>query len=155
DWAADTLGTALAEVLEPLPGLTHEVMPEKNGATTLEILDRYDAVIAFGYPFPGGALDGVKRLTCIARWGVGFDKVDVAACTLNDVMVALSPGAVRRPLAEGIIALILTLAKNIHPLDEQVRAGRWRQKLACRSVCIRGRTLGSVGLGNIAGEMFR
>lgn len=48
DWARDTLQIALAEVLEPLPGVSHEVMPEVGGAATPEILDRYDAVIAFG-----------------------------------------------------------------------------------------------------------
>lgn len=154
-WAGDTLQTALTEVLEPLPDLSHEVMPEVNGAATREILDRYDAVIAFGYPFPGDAVRALKRLCCIARWGVGFDKVDVNACTNTDVLIALSPGAVRRPMAEGILALIFTLAKNIRPLDAHVRTGRWRDNLKSRSICVRGRTLGSVGLGNIANELFR
>jgi phosphoglycerate dehydrogenase-like enzyme len=153
-WSGGTLEIALAEVLEPLPGLEHEVMPDRNGAATREI-DAYDAVIAFGYPFPKEAFDGIQRLCCIARWGVGFDTVDVTACTAADVMVALSPAAVRRPIAEGIIALIFALAKNIRPLDAHVRSGRWRQDLHCRSICVHGRTLGSVGLGNIAGELFR
>jgi phosphoglycerate dehydrogenase-like enzyme len=153
DWAPDTLQTALTEVLEPLPALSHEVMPS-GGWTTPEILDRYDAVIAFAYPFPRQAVSRLKRLCCIARWGVGFDSVDVEACTSADVMVALSPGAVRRPMAEGIVALIFALAKNIRPLDAQIRTGRWRENLKSHSICVRGRTLGSVGLGNIAGELF-
>lgn len=155
EWAENTLPEALAEVLEPLPGLSHEVMPQRDGETSREILDQYDAIIAFGYKFPGGALRELKRLGCIARWGVGFDNVDVEACTNTDVLVALSPGAVQRPMAEGIMALIFALAKNIRPLDSQVRAGRWRENLSCRSICVRGRTLGSVGLGNIASELFR
>jgi hypothetical protein len=88
-WAGDKVGT-VAEILEPLPGLEHEVMPESGGTPTREILDRYDVVMAFAYPFPGESLKGVKRLCCIARWGVGFDSVDVDACTDADV-VALSP----------------------------------------------------------------
>jgi len=155
DWARDTLGTALAEVLDPLPDLEHEVMPDRGGKPTREILDRYDAVIAFAYPFPHESLLGVKRLCCIARWGVGFDSVDVNACVEADVLVALSPMAVRRPLAEGILAMIFTLAKNIRLLDRQVRSGKWRDDLRCKSTCIQGRTLGSVGLGNIASELFR
>ncbi len=155
DWARDTFHIALAEVLEPLPGLSHEVMPEIEGAATPEILDRYDAIIAFAYRFPEKAVRNLHRLSCIARWGVGFDSVDVAACTRNDVMVSLSPGAVRRPIAEGILALLFALAKNIRPLDAQVRTGRWRENLTSNSVCIRGRTLGSAGLGNIASELFR
>src|SRR5262245_53658652 len=155
DWARDTLGIALAEVLEPLPDLEHEVMPDSGGKPTREILDRYDAVIAFGYPFPRESLVDVKRLCCIARWGVGFDSVDVNACIQANVLVALSPIAVRRPLAEGILAMLFTLSKNIRLLDQQVRAGRWRDDLRCKSICIQGRTLGSVGLGNIASELFR
>ena len=153
-WAAGTLDTAIKTVLEPLPGLAHEVMSDSNGTAT-ESVDRYDAIIAFGYPFPGEAFREVKRLCCIARWGVGFDWVDVDACTASDVIVALSPGAVRRPMAEGALALMFALAKNIRPLDAQVRSGRWRSNLNSSSICIQGRTLGSVGLGNIAGELFR
>jgi len=153
-WAPSTLDIALKEVLESLPGLAHEVMADTNGSATKEV-DRYDAIIAFGYPFPGEAFQDVKRLCCIARWGVGFDWVDVDACTAADVIVALSPGAVRRPMAEGALALIFALAKNIRSLDARVRSGRWRQNLNSRSICIQGRTLGSVGLGNIAGELFR
>ena len=153
DWAGATLPSAIAKVLEPLPGLTCEVMPQVPA--TREILDSYDAIIAFAYAFPGDAIRGAKRLACIARWGVGFDKVDIPACMESDVLVSLSPDAVRRPMAEGILALIFTLSKNIRSLDAQVRSGAWRQNLRCRSVCVRGRTLGSVGMGNIAGELFR
>lgn len=153
EWGGDTFHIALAEVLESLPGLSHEVIPEVEA--TPEILDRYDAIIAFAYRFPEKAVKNLHRLSCIARWGVGFDSVDVAACTRNDVMVSLSPGAVRRPIAEGIVALLFTVAKNIRPLDALVRTGRWRENLSSNSVCIRGRTLGSAGLGNIASELFR
>jgi phosphoglycerate dehydrogenase-like enzyme len=158
DWAAwggDTLQTALTEVLESLPGLSHEVMPDPDGGTTEEILDRYDAIIAFAYPFHGQAVSRLERLCCIARWGVGFDSVDVEACTNTDVMVSLCPGAVQRPMAEGIVALMFALAKNLRPLDAQVRTGRWRENLKSQSICVRGRTLGSVGMGNIASELFR
>jgi phosphoglycerate dehydrogenase-like enzyme len=142
-------------VLEPLPALSLEVMPDSGGSITPEILDHYDAVIAFAYPFRGQAMRRLERLCCIARWGVGFDSVDVEACTNTDVIVSLSPGGVRRPMAEGIVALIFALAKNIRPLDAQVRTGRWRENLKSQSICVRGRTLGSVGMGNIAGELFR
>ena len=43
---------------------------------------------------------------------------------------------------------------NMRPLDAQVRTGRWRENLKSHSICVRGRTLSSVGLGNIAGELF-
>ncbi|MCH8922652.1 MAG: lamin tail domain-containing protein, partial [Planctomycetes bacterium] len=88
---------------------------------------------------------GLKRVSCLARWGVGYDRIDTAASTAADVLVALTPLAVRRPVAEGILAMILSLAKDLRALDRRVREGRWRDDLDCNSICIEGRTLGSVG----------
>ncbi len=157
DWSmwGNTLSEAIAEVLEPLPDLEHEFMPDRTGGPTPEVLDSYDAVIAYGYPFPRASLIGATRLCCIARWGVGFDSVDVETCTKEGIAVALSPKAVQRPVAEGILALIFAVSKNLRHLGEQVRSGRWRENIAQNAICVRGRTLGSVGLGNIASELFR
>jgi len=155
EWAGETLPRVLTEILGPLPNVEHETMPDRALGPTPAVLDRFDAIIAFGYPFPKESLEGAKRLKCIARWGVGHDRVDLEACTEADVLVALSPGAVRRPMAEGILALIFTLIKNIRPLDRQVRSGKWRANIQSRSICVERRVLGSVGLGNIASELFR
>jgi phosphoglycerate dehydrogenase-like enzyme len=91
----------------------------------------------------------------LARWGVGYDRVDAEACTQADVLLALTPNSVRRSVAEGIFALIFALAKNLQALDARTRRGRWREDFICNSICLQGRTLGSVGVGSIAGEMFR
>ena len=77
------------------------------------------------------------------------------ASTAADVAVTLTPLGVRRHVAEGIIALIFALAKNIRRLDQNTRAGRWREGRHGEAVSIRGYTLGSVGVGGIASEMFR
>ena len=150
--AAGLLEPALAEVLA---GVAWEFLPDTGPAATPEALDRCDAVIALGLAFPRAALDGVKRLAVIARWGVGYDRIDVPACTDNDVMLAITPEAVRRPVAEGIITLVLALAKNLLPLHRMCRAGQWRERIPRSSQNVEGKTLGSIGAGNIAGEMFR
>lgn len=150
--AAGLLEPALAEVL---PGTVWEFLPDTGDAATREALDRYDAVIALGLKFPAAALNGLRRLAVIARWGVGYDRIDVPACTANDVMLAITPEGVRRPVAEGIIALAFALAKNLRSLDRICRAGAWRENIPRNSGNLEGKTLGSVGAGNIAGEMFR
>jgi phosphoglycerate dehydrogenase-like enzyme len=81
--------------------------------------------------------------------------VNVEACTLADVILTITPDSVRRPMAEANIALIWSLAKNLSVLERECRAGRWRNSLPRDGTCVAGRTLGSVGLGNIATEMFR
>ncbi len=151
----ETVSRAIAEVLDPLPGIEHEIMRDTGGTAAPDVIDQYDAVIVFGYYFPKESFRGLKRLACLARWGVGYDRVDAGACTEADVLLALTPNSVRRPVAEGIFAFIFALAKNLQALDVRTRSGRWREDFHCNSICVQGRTLGSVGVGSIAGEMFR
>ncbi|MCW5981363.1 MAG: hypothetical protein KIT09_24980 [Bryobacteraceae bacterium] len=148
------LDDALAAVLEPAPGVEYELMPDTGGIATAEVLDRYDAVIALDYAFPAACFLGLERLAVIARWGVGFDRIDIKACTEAGVLVALTRDSVRRPVAEGNFALMFALAKNLPALDRNCRSGRWWQDPP-RLINLEGRALGSVGMGNIAGEMFR
>ncbi len=158
DWeaiAADGFRQAAAEVFDPLPDLECEYMEDRGDTATPDVLNRYDAVVVFAHRFPRESFSGVKRLACISRWGVGFDRIDVEASTEAGVAVTLTPMGVRRHVAEGIIALIFALAKNIRRLDQNTRAGRWREGRLDEAVSIRGYTLGSVGVGGIAGEMFR
>jgi phosphoglycerate dehydrogenase-like enzyme len=158
DWGDRTrnvLDEAVAETLKALPGLECEWMPDTGGTARREVIDNYDAIIVFGYYFPAESLKGVRRVACLARWGVGYDRIDVPACNENGVAIAITPPGVRRPVAEGIHALFFALAKNLPALDRRVREGRWRENLTEIGVCVEGRTLGSIGAGNIAGEMFR
>jgi len=129
-------------------------MPDTAGVAFPDVLDRYDAVMAFDYRFPAESFRGVRRLAILARWGVGYDRIDVAACTEAEVILAITPDAVRRPVAEGILALIFALAKNLRTLDRECRGGYWRTRVP-QGVKLEGRTLGSVGLGNIGRELFR
>src|SRR5262245_52964841 len=124
--------TEAAGLLEPilpaqfggLPQVGHEFMPTSS-AITPEQLSPYDAVIALALPFTAASLAGVDRLAVIARWGVGYDMIDTQACTDNDVLLCITRDAVRRPVAEGIITLLLALAKHLLAKDRQVRGGRW------------------------------
>src|ERR1700694_1896174 len=79
--AKGLLEPALAAVLDPVPGIEYDPMPDTGGLALPEVLDRYDAVIALDYRFPAESFVGLERLTVLARWGVGYDMVDVNACT--------------------------------------------------------------------------
>ena len=59
------------------------------------------------------SLDGVDRLCAIGRCGVGYDNVDLGACTERDIAVYITPTAVMRPVAESIVLLILALSHNL------------------------------------------
>lgn len=152
--ASALLEPGLAGVLRPVSEIEYEVMPDTGGVAVAELADRYDAVIALDYVFSAESFRGVRRLKVIARWGVGYDRIDVAACTRADVILAITPDSVGRPVAEGAISLILALAKNLRALDGNCRSGRWREGIP-QGLSIAGKTLGSVGLGNIGRELFR
>ena len=102
------LDAALAAVLQPVPEVQCELMPDTDGVATADVLDRYDAVIALDYRFPAACFHGLQRLAVIARWGAGYDSVDIPASTDAGVLVAITPDSVSRPVAEGILAMILS-----------------------------------------------
>lgn len=147
---------ALEQKLSGVPGLEWGPMPPQPGkVATPDALNQFDAIFALGLRVTRESLRGVERLALIARWGVGYDVIDVAAATEADVLLAITPGAVRGPVAEAILTLVLALSKNLLEQDRLTRQGRWRSELSRLGVCLKGKVLGSLGCGNIAREMFR
>lgn len=158
DFAVEAKGLYEAQLAAKLPAASveYELMPELPGnAVTPEIADRYDAIFALASWFRAEGVRGCQRLAVVARWGVGYDRVDTQAFTENGIALAITPNAVRTPVAEAIFTLMLAVAKNLRLQDQVTRAGKWRGDLPRMGVNLRGRVLGSVGCGNIGREMFR
>lgn len=70
-------------------------------------------------------------------------------------VLAITTDAVHKPVAEGIITFFLALAKKLPAKDKLVRTGRWDLKAETSGLGLGDKTVGSVGIGNIGGEMFR
>jgi phosphoglycerate dehydrogenase-like enzyme len=146
----------IEEHLARVPGIeVHPMPPQPGKRATAEGLKAFDAVLALGLRITAESLEGVHRLAVVARWGVGYDTIDVAALTRAGVALALTPRAVRRPVAEAILTFVFALAKNLMEQDRLVRSGRWRDELSRLGRNLDALVLGSVGCGNIAREMFR
>jgi phosphoglycerate dehydrogenase-like enzyme len=123
------------EVVERLlggvAGLDYAPMPEQPGkVATSAAVNECDAILAMAIRFTRDSVREVDRLAVIARWGVGYDMVDVDAMTEAGIALAITPNGVRRPVAEAIITLIFALAKNLREQDHLVRTGRWRDKVS-------------------------
>jgi len=147
---------ALEQRLAGRSGLEYAPMPPQPGKlATPEALNEFDAIFALGLKIAPESLKGVERLALVARWGVGYDMIDVPALTAAGVALAITPKAVRRPVAEAILTLIFALSKNLPEQDRLVRQRKWRSSLSRLGTTLEGRVLGSIGLGNIAREMFR
>jgi phosphoglycerate dehydrogenase-like enzyme len=96
-----------------------------------------------------------RRLKLIARFGVGYDTVDVPALTENGVLLTITPDGVRRPVATSALTFVLMLAQKVPTKDRLVREGRWNERVNHFGTGLSGRTLGSIGVGNIGSELFR
>jgi len=92
---------------------------------------------------------GARDLLAVGRFGVGYDAVDVAACTQADVAVFITPGAVDRPVAEATVGWMIALTHNMWVKDRLVRTGRWDDRSKYMGRELRDRTFGAVGLGGI------
>lgn len=88
-------------------------------------------------------------LLAIGRFGVGYDEVDVEACTRSDVAVVITAGAVDRPVAEATVGWMIALTHHFRAKDQLVRSGRWDDRVGLMGSELRDRTLGIVGLGGI------
>jgi len=108
-------------------------------------------------PITARIMDSAPDLRIIAKSTIGVDDVDVEAATVRGVLVTNAPiesnwGGV----AEGTMAMILTLLKRTRERDESVKVGKWRDPalnglyLGSRQDGYSGLTVGLVGLGRIA-----
>lgn len=89
------------------------------------------------------------HLLAIGRFGVGYDSVDVDACTRADVVAFITAGAVDRSVAEATLTWMLALTHQVRVKDQLVRAGQWQERTKYMGCELRERTLGIVGLGGI------
>jgi D-3-phosphoglycerate dehydrogenase len=120
-------------------------------------LEDFDALILLAHRFDATSVPKSGRLAVVARFGVGYDTVDVPACTANDVALVITPDGVRRPVAVSIITFILALTGKMMVKDKLARQGApgFAARGEHMGVGLVGRTLGSLGVGNIGAEMFR
>lgn len=142
-------------LLDAEPHITYEFFTPNQPEVTPDQIRDYDGVITLGGRYTARSLHGVERLAVLGRFGVGYDTVDPAACTVADVMLFNTPAGVRRPVAAAIIGLMLALTTRLlprHQYTQADRAGEARQMIGTGLV---GKVLGSVGCGNIGREMFR
>lgn len=89
------------------------------------------------------------NLLVVARVGVGYDSVDVDACTAAGVLVTITPGAVDRPVAEATVGWMIALSHHFLVKDRLVRTGRWDDRTRYMGCELRDRTLGIIGFGGI------
>ena len=137
-------------------GIDYEFLPDLEAELMPETAAKYDALAVMLAKVTRKTVSGPNRkLKLIARFGVGYDTVDVPACTENGVILCITPDGVRRPVATSALTFILMLAQRVMIKDRLTREGRWAERVNQMGTGLSGRVLGSIGVGNIGAELFR
>ena len=97
------------------------------------------------------------RLRVVSNFAVGYDNIDVPACTRRGIAVGNTPGVLTETTADLAFALLMAAARRIAEGHDYVRAGRWRtwEPLLLLGADVHHATLGIVGFGRIGREMAR
>ncbi len=142
--------------LDEEPAIEYAFVPAEGTVPAADVAG-FDALILLGARFARESFPADGRLALIARFGVGYDSVDLAACADNSVALVIAPDGVRRPVAVAALTLMLALTGRLRQKDRLARGGPegWGRRSEFMGRGLLGRTLGSVGLGNIGAELFR
>ena len=113
-----------------------------------------DFILVADHAVTSAHIAAAPRLKMIQHQGVGYERIDLEACRVRGIPVALTPEGTSIGVAEHTILLILALYKQLVTAANGVRAGRWLQwALRDQSFELCGKTLGLVGLGRIGREV--
>jgi phosphoglycerate dehydrogenase-like enzyme len=146
--------------LEPLrrePGVEVAYVHAVDRVMRAADLEDFDGLILLGSRFEESSIPQSGRLGVVARFGVGYDTVDVPACTRAGIAVVITPDGIRRPVAVSVLTLMLALATRVIEKDRLTRMGPagWAQRSECIGVGLTGRTLALLGIGNIGADVLR
>ena len=128
-----------------------EVLP----LTTLDdALPDVEGLIVANEPVP---FDLLPNLRIVANFGVGYDRIDLAACAERGVVVTNTPGVLDSATADLAFALILATRRQVVEGDRFVRSGGWTGSWSEGRLAeeVTGSTLGIVGLGRIGSAVAR
>lgn len=115
----------------------------------IDHLPGVDAMLAGMEPLSARVL-ATSSLRVIARFGVGYDAIDVRAATERGVAVTITPGTNQVSVAEHTLALLLGVMRGFPGRDRTVRDGTWVRPPLHR---LSGKTLALLGLGRIGKEV--
>ena len=149
-------GRAALALLDGAADVEWEYLPTVVPEVTADHAARYDALYVNIPRVPAAAVARADcRLRVVARHGVGYDSVDVAAMTRAGVVVTHTPSSMPRPVATIALTFILALAGKMMLKDRLTRTGRWNERMDHMGTGLTGRTLGVVGAGRIGKELLR
>ena len=150
----DQVNPTLNEILEK-NGLSITYEPEIKPEEISEKIENFDVVIVRSRTkITKELIERADKCKIIARVGVGLDNIDQVAAKEKNIRVINAVEGAMNAVAELVIGLMLSLAREIPRADREVRNGNWIKKELMGSE-LRGKYLGIIGLGNIGKRLGR
>ena len=126
----------------------------KDKQATINTLKDCDAVIAGGQTFDEEVLSAlVPKLKIIARFGIGYEHVDLECAARMGVAVTNTPGCMSAGVADLAIAFMLGIGRHLSQFDNIIKTGGWSSNRI--GYDLEGKTVGMVGFGNIAQRLAK
>ena len=143
------------EVLAAQSHIHASLLAEHRPHLDAEQIRQANGVVVLTPQVTARTFEGNPDLLAIGRFGVGYDSVDVAACTQAEVLIYITSGAVNRSVAEATIGWMIALCHHTMTKDRLVRQLQWNERAKFMGRDLREHTFGAVGLGGIARETIR
>ena len=150
----DQVNPTLNEILEK-NGLQVTYEPEISPEQIAEKIGMYEVVVVRSRTkITRELIQRAEKCKIIARVGVGLDNIDQDAAKEKNIRVINAVEGAMNAVAELVVGLMLSLAREIPRADREVRNGNWIKK-ELMGTELRGKYLGIVGLGNIGKRLGR
>ncbi|WP_439561423.1 2-hydroxyacid dehydrogenase [Roseinatronobacter sp.] len=129
---------------------TYDVVGPEALAADAPILKQVRGIAAAGsMPIGADLFARMPKLEIVAKFGVGYDTVDVDAARAANVVVTNTPDVLTDEVADLAIGLLISTVRRIPQADRFVREGKWPSGGFPLSGSLRGRRVGILGLGRI------
>jgi D-3-phosphoglycerate dehydrogenase len=144
------------------PGAHHDLLKESGfeivrergplpESRMLELAGDFDAFICGDDAITKAVIQkSLPRLKVLSKYGIGLDKIDVAAATEAKIPVLFTPGVNHTTVAEHTFALLLAIEKNLLYGVDATRKGEWKRKTGHELLA---KTIGIIGVGRIGKEV--
>ena len=115
------------------------------------LLKDADYIINRGGTVSKETISFMENTKLIHKWGVGYDKIDVASAGEKGIPVTITIGGNAMPVAELAVGLMLDVYRHITSMTIRLKDGEWaREEYSPRSYLLNGKKVGLIGIGNIA-----
>lgn len=118
-----------------------------------ESVEGANALVLLKSAVTAETLEGATDLELVARFGAGFDGVDLGAATERGIAVTNAPQGMRDSVAQATVGMLIVCASHMRRYDRIVRDQGFEGRLENMGVELFGKTLGTIGLGQIGSRV--